>query len=378
MQGYFWIMDGRVFQKLFKISLITSLLFGLAGATPGFALHEFEMERVFSFFLHMTAFSFYLWLVNLLLLKFLEGNKKRSDTVRYVLSILVCIITSYLVNLYLIPHGPGRRLAFTDDAAPLRGIINDSLMVKTFAGPRPPFNSKMIIFPVLQSLSIDIIIIVLIELVRLKETKLKTDSENELLKLANLEAKNSQLKQQLHPHFLFNSLSTLRSLINRSPHKAEEYLERLSELLRFSTDNSHQSLVSLKEEVEMCTNYLLMQQTRFGKAICFNIDIPASVQQVATVPVFALQQLAENAVKHNVLTNEQPLNIRISADKKGEWVIIKNNLQPKQTFEYSSGVGLANLSARYSLTGAEDIRIKKEQGEFSVAIKILYNAGNNN
>jgi two-component system, LytTR family, sensor kinase len=372
------MQNGRVFQKLFKISLITSLLFGLAGATPGFAMHEFEMERVFHFFLHMTAFSFYLWLVNLLLLKFLDHDKTRSDTLRYALSILVCILTSYLVNLYLIPHEPGRRVAFIDDAAPLRGIINDSLLVKSFAGPRPPFNSKMIIFPLLQSLSIDIIIIVLIELVRLKETKLKVDSENELLKLANLEARNNQLRQQLHPHFLFNSLSTLRSLITRSPQKAEAYLERLSELLRFSTDNSHQSLISLLEEVELCNNYLVMQRTRFGDAIYFSIDIPAQVQQFGKVPVFALQQLAENAVKHNILTKEQPLFIKISVDEKGEWAVIKNNLQPKPTLEYSSGVGLTNLSERYKLTGAEDIIIKKTHGEFSVAIKILYNAGNNN
>ncbi|HPH92452.1 MAG TPA: histidine kinase [Ferruginibacter sp.] len=354
------------------------MLFGLAGATPGFAMHEFEMERVFRFFLHMTAFSFYLWLINLLLLKYLDGRKKRLDTHRFVLSIIICIITSCLVNLYILPQEMGRRIDFINAAAPLRGIINDSMMAKNFPVPRPPFNSKMIIFPVLQTLSIDIIIIVLIELVRLKETKQKVDYENELLKLANLEARNSQLKQQLHPHFLFNSLSTLRSLITRSPQKAEEYVERLSELLRFSTDNSHQSLISLKEEVELCNNYLVMQQTRFGDAIYFSIDIPVKVQQSGKVPVFALQQLTENAVKHNVLTKEQPLYIRIATDEKGEWAIIKNNLQPKQTLEYSSGVGLANLSERYNLTGAEDIIIKKEDGEFSVAIKILYDAGNNN
>lgn len=372
------MQPGSIFQKLFKISLITSLLFGVAGAMPGFAMHEFEMERVFRFFLHMTGFSFYLWLVNILLVKIFDGHKKSPAAARYAISVIVCIATSYLVNLYLMPHGPEKRIVFLNGGQAFRGVISDSLLVKKMTVPRPPSNTKMLIFPLLQSLSIDIIIIVLIELVRLKETKLKVDSENEQLKLANLEARNNQLKQQLHPHFLFNSLSTLRSLITRSPEKAGEYLERLSELLRFSADNSHQSLMPLREETELCTNYLLMQQTRFGDAIHFGIDVPAFILENGTVPVFALQQLAENALKHNVLTKEQPLFISISADEKGEWLIIKNNLQPKQTIEYSSGTGLANLSERYRLTGAEDIVIKREQGEFSVAIKILYNAGNNN
>ena len=80
----------------------------------------------------------------------------------------------------------------------------------------------------------------------------------------------------------------------------------------------------------------------------------------------------------NVLTKEEPLFINIDTDEKGKWVIIKNNLQPKQTIEYSSGVGLSNLSERYKLTGSEDIVIKNDDGNFSVAIKILCNAGNNN
>jgi len=231
---------------------------------------------------------------------------------------------------------------------------------------------------ILQGLSVNIIIIVLIDLTILKQTKLKVDSENEQLKLANLEARNNQLRQQLHPHFLFNSLSTLRSLIHRSPDKAEEYLEKLSELLRFSMNNSNQSLVTIKEEAELCTNYLTMQQTRFGEALRFTIDIDEAIQQNGKVPVFALQQLAENAIKHNVLTKEQPLFIKITTDEKKEWIIIANNLQPKQTIEYSTGLGLKNLSERYKLYGSGDIVIIKDNSNFSVAIKIIANAGSNN
>lgn len=366
-----------IFPKLFKIALITSLLFGLAGAMPGVAMHDFEMERVSRFFLYMTGFSLYMWLINILLVKYLSINGQKAAILRFGVSIIICIISAWLVNLYLVPHGPDRRFVLIPFES-IRDMVGDSLLVKRLGFSHPPARIKMIIFPILQSLSINIIIIVLTELVLLKQTKLKVDSENEQLRMANLQARNSQLQQQLHPHFLFNSLSTLRSLVNRSPEKAEEYIEKLSELLRFSTNNSHQSLVSIKEEVELCTNYLVMQQTRFGSALDFSIDIPFHLQEHGKVPLFALQQLAENAIKHNALTKEQPLFIKISSDNTSEWITVKNNLQPKQVIEYSNGIGLANLSERYQLTGVEDIVITKNDNEFSVVIKIVHDAGNNN
>lgn len=355
---------GTLFKKLFKIALITSPFFGLFGATPGLASHEFEMERVLRFFLFISIFTFYLWIINILLIKtFYKTGVQQNNILRYIISGLICIGTVYLIFLLIPPHFPRRHLAVIEGG-------------KVY--PFAEHHARMVIMPIVQAISINIIIIALTELVMLRETKLRVDTENEQLKLFNLEAKNSQLKQQLHPHFLFNSLSTLRSLISRSPVKAEEYLDRLSELLRFSTNNSGQSLVTLKEEAELCANYLAMQQTRFGDALHFTIDIPGHLQQNGKVPVFALQQLAENAIKHNILTKEQPLFIEIGVDKKQEWIIIKNNLQPKQTMEYSSGVGLANLSERYRLTGSDDIIIKNDEGNFSVAIKILDNAGSNN
>jgi two-component system, LytTR family, sensor kinase len=360
------MQPGTLFKKLFRIAFITSPFFGLFGASPGLAAQEFGMERVLHFFFFITVFTFFLWLINILLVIFFyKDGFQKNNILRYIISIAICAGTVYMIFL-IFPSPPiNLRIVAGESKIPLPFMHHKRL-------------SFMHIMPILQGLSINTILIVLTELLILKDTKLKVDTENEQLKLFNLEAKNSQLKQQLHPHFLFNSLSTLRSLIRRSPEKAEEYLERLSELLRFSTNNSNQSLVTLKEEVELCTNYLAMQQTRFGDALLFTIDIPGTVQQNGEVPVFALQQLAENAIKHNVLTKEQPLFIKILVDEKNEWIIIKNNLRPKQTIDPSTGVGLANLSERYRLTGSNDIVIKNDDGNFSVAIKILEHAGNNN
>jgi len=236
----------------------------------------------------------------------------------------------------------------------------------------------MLFFPLTQAMSINFIIFILTELILLRETKNKVAIENEQLKLANLEAKNSQLQQQLHPHFLFNSLTTLNSLISRSPEQAKDYLEKLADLLRFSTNNSQQALILLREEVELCTDYLNMQKVRFGNALDFKINISVALQEMCKVPIYSLQQLAENAIKHNILTRELPLLIEINVIKNGNWIEIKNNLQPKAIPAESNGVGLANLSERYQLLSGEDIIIKKNDVEFSVSIKMLCNESNNN
>lgn len=353
----------NIYRKFFRIALITSPFFGLFGATPGFATHEFEWERTLRFFLFISSLTFYLWLINILLISWLgDGiNQKLQRILRYVVSAVICIVSVYFISKLL----------------PMR-MPKIHRLPMPFDKPHEFSPMRMIIMPVVQGLSINIIVIILLELIMLKETKIKVDSENEELKLANLEAKNNQLKQQLHPHFLFNSLSTLRSLISRSPEKAEAYLERLSDLLRFSTNNSSQSLVLLKEEVQLCTNYLNMQQTRFGDALHFRIDIPEAIQENSKVPVFALQQLAENAIKHNVLTKQQPLYINIALAENTEWINIINNLQLKPVMDDGGGVGLANLSERYRLAGYDDIIIKRDDKVFSVSVKILTNAGNNN
>lgn len=242
----------------------------------------------------------------------------------------------------------------------------------------PAHHQRRWLLPLTQFLSINTVIFILIELVILKKTKDNVTVEYEQLKLASLEARNNQLMQQLHPHFFFNSLSTLRSLISRSPAEAENYLEQLADLLRFSTSTSSQSLVSLKEELELCTNYLNMQRVRFGNALFFSIDIDEPTQLTGKVPVFSLQALLENAIKHNVLTKEQPLYIELQLSSDGHSIKVENNLQPKESTTKKMGIGLANLSERYRLLNEDDIRIEKSNTHFCVTIKIMEDAGGNN
>lgn len=346
-------------KTLFSYACITSPFFGLFGAIPGFAAREFELQRTSNIFIFITGFTLFFWLTNILLV-WLSSKYRllQNNIIRIVISTAICALTIFITFHLLEPLPP---------PAAWKGVQMP-----------PTHHQHRWLLPLTQFLSINTVIFILIELVILKKTKDSVTVEYKQLKLASLEARNNQLMQQLHPHFFFNSLSTLRSLIRRSPTEAENYLEQLAELLRFSTSSSSQSLVLLKEELELCTNYLNMQRVRFGNALFFSIGIDERTQQNGKVPVYALQALLENAIKHNILTREQPLFIEIQLSSDGHFILVKNNLQPKESRAKKIGIGLANLSERYSLLNEDDIRIEKSETHFCVTIKIVEDAGGNN
>lgn len=350
--------------KILRLAVITAPLFGLFGATPVFVFANMDFSTISKGFLLVTTSAFIFWALNVCLLwlgyRFTLTGK---DWIRYSLSIIICGVVIYLIITQ----------ANTFGGSAMPGELPKDFRPE-FARKLPkgfPSPTKSFLLPVLQAESINIIILVLLELLLLRQKKQRIETENTQLRMANLEAKHNLLKQQLHPHFLFNSLSTLRSLIKRSPEQAEGYLLKLSELLRFSTTNNFQSLVTLEEEVELCMNYLNMQQVRFGQALTFKIDIPAEMQLKGKVPVYSIQLLIENAIKHNVLTVALPLHITISGNSKENYITVTNNMQKKYNVEESSGVGLSNLTERYQLLTVEGISINQLNDNFNVTIKVL-------
>lgn len=214
------------------------------------------------------------------------------------------------------------------------------------------------------------------ELVLLRERKATIEMENAQLKIQRSEAINQQLKQHIHPHFLFNSLSILKSLIHKNPDVAEEYVIRLSDFLRISISSNEANVVMLKEELKLCEDFVQMQKIRFGDALVVSINIPETTLTTGYVPVFSLQLLLENAIKHNALTANAPLSISIKEDN--DWLCVSNNIQKKQSIENSTKSGLANLSQRYKIISGHDIIIRDDENTFCVSIKILNDADSNN
>jgi len=206
--------------------------------------------------------------------------------------------------------------------------------------------------------------------------KSKADIEFSRLKSAQSEAANQLLRQQIHPHFLFNALNTLKSLYKINPQAGEEYLVHLSDFLRASVSSNNPRKTTLKDEIKLCIDYLQMQKIRFGESLCYNISIDNEILENGFVPPFSIQPLLENAIKHNELTKEFPLTILVK--NEGDRIKVTNNLRLKSTTETSSGSGLSNLTERYRIISNDELIIENDEKTFSVSIKILSNENSNN
>lgn len=337
---------------------MTAPLFGILGAVPAFAMDRPEYERLVNGFLLVVGLSLLYWGMNILLLWIFAGTSFRGKTqLRYLISITISTLAGVLIFHWF----------FTNSKPPVPANLPSELLMRF----KNPNRGPRLSMPAIQALSINIIILVLVEMIILKVRKQQIEHENDRLRLTNLEARHNQLKQQLHPHFLFNSLNTLKTLISRKPEQAEDYLIRLSDLLRFSIYANKEEVVTVEKELELCINYLHMQQVRFGEALQYSIHVPDPMKSTGKVPVYSIQLLVENAIKHNSFTIQQPLHIEISADQLTGRIRVKNNLQQKLTIEDGNGVGLSNLTERYRLLGKAGLEISRGQGEFAVTIKVL-------
>ena len=182
----------------------------------------------------------------------------------------------------------------------------------------------------------------------------------------NIEAKYEALKSQVNPHFLFNSLNTLVSLIEDNE-QAVRYVQNLSEFMRYMITGSNNQLVLLREELEMLDKYIHILKIRFGENLKVTINFPESYSHFS-IPPLVLQILTENCIKHNVVSMDKPLEISISAT--GNFITVENLLQRKPGYN-SPGQGLNNIKERYGFFTTREIKIKETKNIFSVTVPLL-------
>ncbi|NQZ45365.1 MAG: 2TM domain-containing protein [Flavobacteriaceae bacterium] len=176
------------------------------------------------------------------------------------------------------------------------------------------------------------------------------------------------LKNQLDPHFLFNSLNVLTSLIDEDPHQAQKFTTSLSKVYRYVLEQKNKDLVTVDEELDFARTYVRLLKMRFEDSIVFEIPDKASHPDLKIVPL-SLQLLLENAVKHNVVTASRPLHIKVFED--AGMLTVHNNLQEKEVVKKSSGVGLQNIKQRYSILTDRAMQIVKTNSDFSVHLPML-------
>jgi len=193
--------------------------------------------------------------------------------------------------------------------------------------------------------------------------------ETEELKKVNLQSQFESLKNQVSPHFLFNSLNTLSSLIEENPETAVRFVNQLSKVYRYLLQSNEKKLTTLKEELEFLDAYIFLLKTRFGEGLKMTKDLPEEYL-TSLIPPLTLQILIENAVKHNVVSAANPLSIEIKACSDDR-ICIVNNKQKKTINVASTGLGLANISAKYKLLNKPAINIHDGPTAFNVSLPII-------
>ncbi len=188
----------------------------------------------------------------------------------------------------------------------------------------------------------------------------------ERLQKENIRSRYETLKHQIDPHFFFNSLSVLTSLVYKDADKSAAYIAQLSRMYRYILEGKDQTVVPLEQELEFLNSYIFLMSVRHGDSIRFEVQISEETRNLTFIPKNSLQMLAENAVKHNRFSQQSPLLVRVYEDE--DFIKIINNLDRRELIECPSGIGLENIRKRYQLISEKEIEL--EETAFTFCVKL--------
>jgi len=252
-------------------------------------------------------------------------------------------------------------------------LIFQGRMSQSFLGSNPLFTPEVITymqrtntaFNQVIMLSAFYLIIVSRSYQQLKDVQLRAERSEKEAALSQVEA----LRNQLSPHFLFNSLSILTSMVHEDADLSEKFVKQLSRVYRYILEQRDHELVSLETELEFIKAYTFLLHIRFEHKFNVQIEMDVSEQKQYQIPPLTLQLLVENAVKHNRMSVQEPLQVRIYC--QDECLIIQNSWQPREQSEKSTGIGLPNITSRYALFTDRTIWFGRQNDFFMVKIPLL-------
>jgi len=192
----------------------------------------------------------------------------------------------------------------------------------------------------------------------------------EKLNRERIESQFEVLKNQVNPHFLFNSFNTLISVIENDKEKAVDYVMRLSDFFRSILAVREIDLISLREELELVGNYIFLQQKRYGGNFIVDVSIPEVLIEECMIPPLSLQILLENCLKHNAVSSESPLKCEIYTEDDTS-LIVRNNINPKFEKDPSTGIGLQNVRSRFRIITGNKIDVQEKDGYFVVRLPLI-------
>ncbi len=192
--------------------------------------------------------------------------------------------------------------------------------------------------------------------------------EAEQLKKISIEAQFEALRNQINPHFMFNCFNVLSTLVYKDADTSVKFIAQISNVYRYLLHSQERKVVTLNEELLFVESYLYLLQMRYGENLIIEKDIKANLEEFYVAPA-SLQMLIENAIKHNIISKNNPLTIRLFS--RNETMIVTNNLQEKNVKEESTNRGLQNIQSRYRLLSDESVKIERTASRFTVEIPLL-------
>jgi len=196
-------------------------------------------------------------------------------------------------------------------------------------------------------------------------------AEKEMIEKMGTEQEFENLKNQVNPHFLFNCFNTLSSLIEIDRNQAEVFLDELSKVYRYLLRNNEDGISTVENEVKFINSYYQLLKTRYGDGLNMNVEIDKRYYPYL-LPSLSLQLLVENAVKHNIVSKQQPLMVEIFT-AAGNKMVVNNNLQKKQQKEKSTNIGINNIRSKYALMKQKGFQVVEGEKNFMVVLPLIWN-----
>lgn len=334
-------MNKKPFRISTKIIWLSSLLLGVLTSVPKIAEHHFNPYEAIVNAAVTFVFALFVWYYNMITVPAYSSKDVASgfSTIRLIKSLAVGIVVMFILAL-----------------------IQQFLLSHLNFGP-------VMLMIEIRGILVNLTFYMFLHLLYQSYQNQQVGIELERTKADNLGAQYELLKQQVNPHFLFNSLNTLKYMVESGDAHTVEFILKLSDFYRFTLESRKQDLIRLSEELEILKAYVFLLKARFEDGIDLSIHIDEE-HYPSLIPPFTLQLLVENCIKHNVVSLEHPLQIRVYSEK--DVIIVENKLQLKRTPEASMGMGLENINQRYIHLLDKKIDIHASETLFTIKLPIIY------
>jgi two-component system LytT family sensor kinase len=334
-------MQKKTFKISNKIIWLSSLFLGVLVAVPKIAEHHFVFKQSIVDSAVTFLFALFIWYYNIKTLPAYSSKDVANgfSIMRLIKGLLLGIIVMFglaCIQQFLLSH------------------LN--------------FGPVMLMFEV-RGMLVSVMFYMFIHLLYQSAHNQQAGIELERTKADNLSAQYELLKQQVNPHFLFNSLNTLKYMVESGDAHSVDFILKLSDFYRFTLESRKLNVITLAEELEIINSYMFLLKARFEDGLDLSIEIAPEYYQ-SFIPPFTLQLLIENCIKHNVVSLDKPLEIRLYSDHDS--LVIENRLQLKRMPEASTGIGLENISERYLHLVNKRIEIKADDKLFTIKLPIIH------